>query len=115
MPKYTRPVPVKGPRSTRRGTPIWRTLFLSPSKLTGDDVLQIIVEVLLALVLGIVGANFSENSELKDVSWRTEMRKRYYRCDSIYNQCPNAHHRPIEQMINTSLTFPEFKKTNTKK
>lgn len=82
--------------------------------LTGDDVLQIIVEVLLALVLGIVGANFGENSELKDVSWRTEMRKRYYQCDSIYNQCPNAHRRPIEQMINTSLTFPEFKKTNPK-
>jgi len=77
-------------------------------------VLQIIVEVLLALVLGIIGANFGENSELKDISWRTEMRKRYCRYDSICNQCPDSRCRPIEQMMNPSLTFPEFK-FNTKK
>jgi len=59
---------------------------------------DIIGEVLLALVLGIVGANIGEKSELKDISWRTEMRK-----------------RPIEQMINPSLTFLEFKKTGVKK
>jgi hypothetical protein len=38
---------------------------------------QIIVEVFLSLVLGIVGANIGKDSELKDISWRTEMRKRY--------------------------------------
>ncbi|KAF9785181.1 hypothetical protein BJ322DRAFT_814666 [Thelephora terrestris] len=59
----------------------------------GDLPFNIVVEVLLSLVLGIVGANFGEDSELKDISWRTEMRK-----------------RPIEQMINPFLTFPEFKK-----
>jgi len=73
------------------------------------------VEVLLALVLGIVGANFGENSELKDISWRTEMRKRYGQCDSAHNQRPDACYRPIEQMINPSLTFLEFKKTDSKK
>ena len=77
--------------------------------------LQIIVEVLLALMLGIIGANFGENSELKDISWRTEMRKRYCQYDSTCNQCPYSCCRPIEQMINPSLTFPEFKKFNTKK
>ena len=51
----------------------------------GDNLSQIIVEVLLALVLGIVGANFGENSELKDISWRTEMRKRYSLYASIHN------------------------------
>ena len=76
--------------------------------------LQIIMEVLLALVLGIIGANFGESSKLKDISWRTEMRKRYCQCNYIYDQCPDAHCRPIEQMINPSLTFPEFK-TNAKK
>jgi hypothetical protein len=81
----------------------------------GDNVSQIIVEVLLALVLGVVGANFGENSELKDISWRTEMRKRYDPYASIHNRCPNVRYRPIEQMINPSLTFPEFKKTDTKK
>lgn len=86
-----------------------------PSKLTGDDVLQIIAEVLLALTLGIAGANLGENSELKDISWRKEMRKRYCQYDPIYNQHPNAYDRPIEQMIDPSLTFPEFKKTDTKK
>ncbi|KAF9650128.1 hypothetical protein BDM02DRAFT_3268192 [Thelephora ganbajun] len=64
----------------------------------GELPFDIIVEALFALVLGVVGANFGEESELKDISWRTEMRK-----------------RPIEQMINSSLTFPEFKKTDTKK
>ena len=76
---------------------------------------QIIGEVLFALVLGIVGANSGENSELKDISWRTEMRKRYSHRGYIYNWYPNAHHRPIEQMIDTSLTFLEFKKTGVKK
>ena len=83
--------------------------------LTGDNLLQIVVEVLFALVFGIVGANFGENSELKDISWRTEMRNRYGQCASIYNHCPNPHYRPIEQMIDPSLTFPEFKKSNIKK
>lgn len=73
------------------------------------------MEVLLALVLGIVGANFGENSELKDISWRTEMRKRYSLCVYTYNQRRNMHYRPMEQMIDPSLTFPEFKKANTKK
>jgi len=63
----------------------------------GELPFDIIVEVLLSLVLGIVGANFGNDSELKDISWRTELRK-----------------RPIEQMINPSLTFPEFK-SGTKK
>ena len=84
-------------------------------ELAEDNVLQIIGEVLFALVLGIVGANFGENSELKDISWRTEMRKRYGHRGYICNWHPNAHHRPIEQMINTSLTFQEFKKTSVTK
>ena len=41
-----------------------------------NNIPQIIVEVLLSLVLGIVGANFGNDLELKDISWRTEMRKR---------------------------------------
>ena len=69
------------------------------------------MEVLLALVLGVVGANFGENSELKVISWRTEMRKRYGSHNSIYNEYTDEHYRPIEQMINPSLTFPDFKKT----
>jgi hypothetical protein len=92
-----------------------RVVLLALGARRGDNVSQIIAEVLLALVLGIVGANFGENSELKDLSWRTEMRKRYSPYDSVYNQCPNVRYRPIEQMINPSLTFPEFKKTDTKK
>ena len=32
----------------------------------------------------------------------------------IYELCPKAHDRPIEQMINPSLTFPEFKKTDAR-
>lgn len=77
--------------------------------------LQIIGEVLLALILGVVGANFGENSELKDISWRTEMRKRYGHRYYTCNWYPNAYHRPIEQMIDTSLTFLEFKKASVKK
>ena len=87
----------------------------STSEAQGDNLCQIVAEVLLTLMLGIVGANFGENSELKDISWRTEMRKRYVWCDSTCIQCPYARCRPIEQMINPSLTFPEFKKTDAKK
>jgi hypothetical protein len=70
---------------------------------------QIIVEVLLSLVLGIVGANFGNDSELKDISWRTEMRKRYGPCNLLVANVLTCVFRPIEQMINPSLTFPEFK------
>src|ERR1700753_648063 len=57
----------------------------APLKPLMDNTPQIIVEVLLSLVLGIAGANFGADSELKDISWRTEMRKRCSPCHPSTN------------------------------
>lgn len=68
---------------------------------------QIIVEAVVALALGILGAVMRVD-ELKEITWRSEMKKR---CVYVLMSCMTVltRHRPLED-IDPRLSFATFAK-----